>query len=816
MKITKLKLKGYKRFFLNNIDEVIYTPKEIVQIIVSRNGSGKSSLLRMLSPLPADLKKEFNEDGYKIIYITKDKNEYEISSGYYVKGKHSFKINGVEHNHSGIKKIQLELSKEHFNITPDIFNILLGQKNFTTMSLQERKYWLTEISNVDYKYVVNVFNKTKQRHRDIVGSAKVLQDNILKSEAMLIDNKELTKLETDRKYLNSYIEQLLSTYNNDINTDIDIDKGINILRTKYLQFKNIYLDINGDEHTIEDYVSMKTKSEQEIVTITKLIKEITDKLNLLDNKPEDITVLKSQIDNIKKEMNDIEKYNKFNLDLNKIDDIVSMFKDVYTDLVISLSSITDLDDLKVDNESMDKMKVKHDTYSKLTDIYKNKIDMYNEHIDIMLKNKTSENKIVCNSCGNEWYHNYDEVKLKEYNKELIVFKNKLDSLNKNKTIPETYEKMVKKRDTINNVKVMLTSNQLLKNIFSSLLHDKNMYTDSITNLLNDLDNVVIVLDKLKYWGVLNNELEKLTKSYNEQVIKSETIKKLNIENIKELDIKLSEYTNRKNQLLVDINTYSKKISVLSKVKDSYDDLLNTLKALYKVRDKKIKYIQNQHTMKLINSLKEEVMLLNEKIDATKHANDKYKKDKEFLQQLKDKEKILKIMVKELSPNEGLIAESISRFLNVFIEDINFVINSVWTYPMELLPITITESDDLSYRFEVKVDNNAVIEDISKLSSSMQEITDLAFRVVFMKYLNLTDFPLILDEFGKTMDETHRIAAYNTIDKLIHSDFSQVFIVSHFNSVYARFTNTDFNVLDKNNVDMGGVDKYNSCLKLKYI
>ena len=111
--------------------------------------------------------------------------------------------------------------------------------------------------------------------------------------------------------------------------------------------------------------------------------------------------------------------------------------------------------------------------------------------------------------------------------------------------------------------------------------------------------------------------------------------------------------------------------------------------------------------------------------------------------------------------------------------------------MEILPCEVEDGTDLNYKFKVKVNHTEYIEDISKLSSSMQEIVNLAFKIVFVKYLNLTSFPLILDEFGRTMDAEHRVAAYDVIDRVLSHSFEQIVLVCHFESMYSRFVNASF-------------------------
>ena len=149
------------------------------------------------------------------------------------------------------------------------------------------------------------------------------------------------------------------------------------------------------------------------------------------------------------------------------------------------------------------------------------------------------------------------------------------------------------------------------------------------------------------------------------------------------------------------------------------------------------------------------------------------------------------MIDVLSPESGLIAKSINSFLNGYLSEMNNIINSVWSYNMELLPCEIDSDSDLNYKFKVKVNHDEIIEDVSKLSSSMQEIVNLAFKIVFVKYLGLANYPLILDEFGRTMDVEHRQTAYDIIDRVLSHNFNQIILVCHFESMYSRFVNADF-------------------------
>lgn len=164
------------------------------------------------------------------------------------------------------------------------------------------------------------------------------------------------------------------------------------------------------------------------------------------------------------------------------------------------------------------------------------------------------------------------------------------------------------------------------------------------------------------------------------------------------------------------------------------------------------------------------------------------------------------MIKELSPTEGLIAKGLTGFINHFVLQMNSFIKQVWLYPLEIIPIALKEDDelDLDYKFSVRVNDNdqSSIPDINKGSTSVRDIIDLAFKIISMRYLNIQNYPLYLDELGASFDKSHREA----ISKLIHdlvlsSDYSQVYIVSHYSETYGSFKNTDITVLCNENIDI---------------
>jgi hypothetical protein len=190
-----------------------------------------------------------------------------------------------------------------------------------------------------------------------------------------------------------------------------------------------------------------------------------------------------------------------------------------------------------------------------------------------------------------------------------------------------------------------------------------------------------------------------------------------------------------------------------------------------------------------------------------------------ISELESQKEILTYMVAELSPKDGLIARSLSQFIDNFVKKINRIIAQIWSYPFELLPINNSDELDLDYKFNVVVNANSGVNtsvpDITKCSSGMREVIDLAFKIVSMHYLGLENAPIYLDEFGKSMDVIHRVKAFETITQLLaHSNYSQIFVVSHYEQGYGSIKNADMIVLNSDNVAIPANHIYNQVVELE--
>lgn len=789
MILKKLVLHKFKRFFLSGVEHFVYTPDSNITIIAWANGMGKSSLLSQLNPLPADLKKDYREDGYKLIEYQVGDIEYVISSGYVAKGKHSFLKNGNELNPGGTSAVQKQLVEEHFKLTSSMFNILLGVDNLTTMSPSIRKHWFTMLSPVDYTFSIKVWNNLKIRARDILGSIKILQEDLIKKTEAIIDKEEIKLLRSQVEVLDKSIldmSQTLVTTQEPGGKYKDI-QVVDDMFSRYSKYQSVVYETSKLEDI--DSESAKTKLgklESDLETISKEIDKKSKAIKTLEilNSKDTLAELKEVISTNKKNIEQLEHSLPKNLiegsselmssklisvteaARNLLDIILnSEFKDIGSRKEL-LENQTKFEDLKTGFNNL------KGTYVGLTNSIKE------------LESNSKDIDVNCPNCNHKFHYSpIDQVnmlkrKLEPIEKELkeryTVLKN-LTAIN---------QKITTKIEYLDKLMAIL-SEPLLKPVL------EDVTTISPEGILTYLNKARVTVDLFIELEKKKADLKSLEDKLKIQEEAAKIAQELGINSITSLEKEIEDLLSRKTKVLRSIENIKLYITTDETVKS----IIKEIEEFQDFKAKEYKYLietkRNELLLKQIGDLKLQLSTIQKKIADSDTNNSIIESLQKTINENKSKLDVLTKMLDVLSPDGGLIAKSINSFLNTYLSEMNSIINSVWSYNMEILPCEVDEGNDLNYKFKVKVNHDETIEDISKLSSSMQEIVNLAFKIIFIKYLGLQGFPLILDEFGRTMDPEHRVNAYDVIDRVLAHNFNQIILVCHFESMYSRFANADF-------------------------
>ncbi len=811
MKILYIQLIGFKRFLLNQIDYFEMVIDNPVQVILGSNGAGKSSLLQQLTPLPPNAN-DFSKTGSKHITISHQDCIYNLKSIFTPSQKHSFIKDDVELNPGGTITIQRELVKTHFGITPDIYSLMLGEESFDSMSPNRRKEWFILLCDTNYDYAIKVYTKLKERHRDTTGALKIAKKKLVTESEKVLKSDEEIKIKEEVQLLYDQLNILLE-YRKPIELDLDVlnfkqieldnqlNKVANILLSQY--------DSGFYIQTEDFYINRIANINERIIKAQTLINKISqefsknqDKIDILEKtEQQTIETIKSKLKLLMSKREALIKNLLFVKDafdpkaaINSFLSIKSALSDIFTAIPCNI-------DKKYSSENLNKSR---SSLSELS-IHKKqiieKIDSYQSKQKHMLLHKDKPD-INCPNCNHKFSLQYNEKTLNELNEKIIVLENQLETdINPKIKVCEDYILECTNYGILYRQYIQCVNNFEILIPYWGYLSDKNIVTDNplfgITQLgiiENDLKNQIQYFD-------LSNEIKEL-----ESIIVS-------LKDVGATDLKTLVQTNEQLQMSLEEHTAALQSALKDKTKHS--ESLSKIKEIKSLRDKINDLIDKKHSLfnDEIETIRrsifnETVKIMQSKLASKEHILSGVKTQKDIIDsicknidELDAEELALSILIKQLSPVDGLIAEGLFGFIKNFVGQMNSLIKKVWTYPMEVKSCELSDDNavELDYKFPIWTTNNPA-PDVSKGSTGMIEMINLAFKIVALKFLNLQNAPLMLDEIGRTLDVTHKQGIVNLIKQMMEQHiFTQTFMISHDFSQYSAMLNVDTCVLSPDNI-----------------
>ncbi len=813
MRIERIELHKYKRLSLSGMNTLIYTPETDIQIILGTNGSGKSSLVREMMLPVSDITRDYEEDGYKILNIEHNDKKYQLSSGIPSRTKHSFLVDGDELNTGHTRKVQLKLVEEHLLLSPKISDLLLGNKSFAKMLPMERREWITELSNIDYTYPIGIYNELKRKHRDLVGGIKLYNQKINQLSENLVTDTELKKMDEDIKHLRLLIDGL--TECKTVSADITRVENIDITRTV-----NRMLNMLGSvtDESASELNTTKVKQEVLIITNRDTLTTLRTELDGL-NKDREVIVTNKETDvfrehdKVSKQLEVIRKSNYMNIDLENILAVRDGYRLIYPELITVINDMSIYQDTSIDIESFERLSKRLSDVNQSLRQGEGRITTLTATMKQLEANRDGDD-IECGKCGNIWKIGYDK---KLYDRTVQMLKDITESkdrdVNIQSKIMEQIDMFKSKAELIKEYNRLLTGNPVLLSVKEYIISKTDISVDNTSHLISIIDSVNLNVNSLKVChniivtkAKLENTIELINKTDN---IKLEYIDK----KIEVLDDKYATLLKNNVRLNHDVSMIVKEIKRREELANDHHQLLKLIQGRKQMFGNELLDMRNKMLHSLILDIKHLMSEMENRVNNSKQVRHTYNEYKDTIKDIEVKELAMAQLIDKLSPSSGLIAKSINSFINVMVKDMNDIISMVWSYDIVILPCGITDDNDLDYKFKVIIDGDSERKDISELSSGTSVIVNLAFKLVFMKYKGILGYPLILDEFGMNMDNQHRINAYNMVDNILSSSFKQIFIISHFESMYGRFTNADITILDTANVTIGADMSYNKQLTL---
>lgn len=820
MYIESIELIGCKRFILKNIKRLHVTYSEILQIILGTNGSGKSSLLAELSPLPA-VSADFTKNGSKTIKISHNNNYYicisDFSGG--GSGRHSFFKNGTaiedNLNTGGTATVQRELVLQEFNYTDELHEVLIGRNRFTAMSPAQRNNWITILSTMDLGFANKVFNQFKGLSRDATGALKHIQSRLTNEQYKLVEFSDLDGLDDIVKQTQAEITLLMENRELGLPGRWEITQRMQdtmyklgqvskqVLSTRFVKPSLSILQNTTNYKDVEDALNKLQQNRNVFESI----------LNTYKNEYAELDVIVSTLNNTGSESAEdlIERLHALKAEAQQqlssiavdhlsgnVADILNDTQSVIDDLSVAFSHLPSNADRRYSRtlyeQDKDYLQHLHNQQSTLS----NTATRITHKIDHIKQAKETQ----CPKCTYKWTPGVSENELGELEASLVDIDQKsrdiTTEINQLKAKLEDTEEYIGKLRAINQ---LCSSYPRLKVLWDRLTVDAIIH-----------DRPSDALPIIQTW--MNDVKHSLSAMQTNAMVKSleETVEHIKLVNnnesshisdrIKRLEQQISETTQRLEQTVIDHEIVRQYRDLLQRVSESKAEIVRLTKSVLddqellqcSIRDSVIQEtIASQQTTLAINQTK-----LNEKQTLTRIITDL----EASLNTVTLEKEAMQLIVDALNPKDGLIAEHLMTSILSVVDNINLIISAIWTHPL-VVQNCQNKNGELDFKFPfINSHQDEPVPDIAVGSTAQVDIFNFAFVYVVYTRLGLKDYPLFLDEIGRTFDEVHRTNITQFIKSCIETrQFNQIFMISHYAGQYGSLANSETLVIDGSNISV---------------
>lgn len=821
MKIISLELEGAIRLELSGIKNLKITPETSITAIIGSNGSGKSSLLHYLSPLPAD-KADFTKTGYKKIVLEKEGVKYILTSDF-KDNKHSFVIEatGEELNVGGTQTMQNQLVQDYFNYNKNIHQLLTGKERFTLMPPAKRKEWFTLLCDTDYSYGLKVFGKAKDKQRDAQGAIKRMRQQIIsltndqeEDQSDIPNNilqleEKIDTLRTIAPFKKEYSDpQFEFNLKEKIkHTTIEIKDSNQDLKLSKKKVLNRWMT----EDTLEDLTTRKEALYEKLVKLKQQyaskVEEYTETENRLANmklsSEEEFKEIRNKRDELKQEIQEIIKTDESILSIDNALFQEKTYQDNRNTIDTTLMSLFSIQSPHLSSQLVEETETLLNSKKQLLSESSFRLVKINERLEAF-KEKEKETKISCPNCHHQFHPGLEPEK---YNRLKEILENETtNNVKLTEEVNELNDKLNQLNEDMNLVRqfsqLCKAYPELLGEIGTEVLKQKYYLSQPNYAQVKLQDRMYKVSLKIKVDRLQEqvNELEKQLNSISSVDEKYYNETKEHLSKLETLSNTLHEEIQENLVIYKDILKAIEDITQFQKHRESLSNQLETYNAL---ELELAEYLLYKSANSVITTYREDVYRLSKKQSEIESKRQTIQLLEKQVDTLSNELRVWDAVLDALNPTDGLIAEGLLGYIKIFLARMNGLIASIWTYPLIIHPSKMSEESEaeLSYRFPMTVGiSDKPKNDVNQGSDGICEVIDLAFRMVAMKALGLKGYPLYLDEFGRTFDNKHRENALRLVECLSEEFIEdQIFMVSHSFMEYSVLNDVAFCVLSEDNI-----------------
>lgn len=816
MFITGIKLVGFQRLVHNNIHKVSILYTSIFQIILGRNGSGKSSVMGELTPYPSH-KDLYAENGSRELSFTHRGSSW-VTIDDFATGKHSIWKDGVLLHDNLTPTMMKGLVKELFGIDKLLSDILTDRKKFTTMTPAERREIIMRASGINIDLGVEILDKLKDRksyykeYSKNLSKRLVAEDNSLPTDSHIEElNKRKEDILADLKVLDE-----LSTQYEILDHRSILDKKLEIEdygRTIAYRFMDTPEVLHGalDRHDVSE-IEVKLKNELFFAEGKK--RETTEEIDALSVSLGKNRFSKTKEDLIKeldftdKEILELDKASKGFIyvgDEHKL--AVETSQELYEELRELFDTLPDNTNRFFNPESIQRNTDNLIRLNNSLGIIHRSIS----EIEMGIKQHKDGEPVECPSCKNNFIPGVmlSETTLKErleiqtiraaeLNREIAIAKEydvaqrsyndqlaRVGWLNQRYFLHQLLFTKLRQYDyTVNPPKHCF---KLLEDWFNDI-GKSSRYNELLTRRSKLKEDINFAsAEDLEQRRLEDEKFNRLEKVYS-QLIDTATAIKAKLKSIKDYTTYLDQLDNwlgRATVFVGEIDEYKDQL-----LKNSLNQFTSNAKAELNNELGRIE--------KEITSI-QYTMLNRERLTADKSESDLKSED-------------LSIIHEELSPKTGLLGDVMNEFIDKSVAQMNNFIKSIWTYEVKILPCR-NKKGDLDWYFPVSVAGGVPSADVAETSTGEQHLCNFVFKLLIMATYNLKDYPLFLDELAGNMDDLHRVKIMKSVYDMVTNGYcTQMFLIAHYEQQYGMFTQAEIFITNPENLQTIP-ENYNSHAKI---
>lgn len=816
--ITGLILKNYNPLAKKGVTFVQLDTNDIFNVVVGRNGFGKTSILSQLLPSAPD-NADFGEDGMKEWKYEDQRGSFVLRSKTGKRNMHEFILNGKNLNEGHTITVQRDLIRIYFNATPNITNILSGlnvRDLFTTLSTARRKDFMMTINPSDTSFGMKVYDKLKSNYNSIRGGLRIQRQNLAVEESRL---NQLASMDTEG------LQQEIAVMDNQLKNALILHGALanceyESIRPLKEEIDKIISKLLGNDHRI-------TMSRHQYVELQRNI------LNRLDYNRELVTKLTAVLSEVTIQLQGLENtegnLEGYQVRLQQVRDSIVLFQEeaeqaaqFFRDYPIFNEGSAELDDLlnfhghEIIDQLQQVVKAADENVSSSIFIeYRQKLaHLKNEHGNVeeslvqvshKLRHYENAESVTCPECESNFklgFEKFDPNVLKHEREDLVkrreMLKERIDKL---AGWIDANEDWFMSMDALMRFVKRIGGPQVLVDIIKEYRVGKS-----------DSGTLVEVIRRTLRYKQLETQVQQLQSEETTLVAQIKFLQNSDIDNLFKRAQEVERELAIAQRAIIRHQTHYTETTNLIEIIDGDCQLRDRLEMLtnelHAQLEENGKYKIKQRVESIISELSPRKDQLISSLIRANSLQSVITSIRDNIADLEKRERHTYMLMEGLSPVKGLIGQYMNDFLRAVIANMNAVIKNIWSSRLIVMNCE-TEGDgdtvELSYKFPViSGDTDDVTKDISECSAGEREVINFAFRYVARKYYKGDSaVALFMDEIGAAFDELNRKNFCVWVEEQYRLDaLPQTFMISHYIEQFGHFQDVNVIALNTDGISIG--------------